>query len=191
MLNWLLLLNCFFFFWSIPPAPQVTIVDCLLHLCSSIFWAGLRACGVYVLVDAASLMSWRHFPLDWLCAPRREGVWDSGWTTFKLRCGTFSQTERTLWFSPLFQDLSLFRKWSMGILKISNSSGKGGRQKLRRWFFPLRRGGIPHSAKLFWAQWFPVKGGGRRFRILLRKKSAKNGFLAKKTKILALFDPFF
>ena len=55
---------------------------------------------------------------------------------------------------------------------------QGTRQKLLSGFFPLRGGVPPHSAKLFWAQLFSVKGGGD---TPLRKKSAKKYlFLAKK-----------
>ena len=37
---------------------------------------------------------------------------------------------------------------------------KGTLQKLLCGFCPLREGGTPLSAKLFWAQWLSVKGGG-------------------------------
>ena len=53
---------------------------------------------------------------------------------------------------------------------------KGSRQKLLNRFFPLRGGVPPLSAKLFWAQWFSVKGGWVVPPNSVKKTPLKNGY---------------
>ena len=92
--------------------------------------------------------------------------------------------------------LSLFPP--RGIIPLNFLSRKGRRQKLLSGFFPLRGGVPPLSAKLFWAQWFSVKGGGGYPPILLRKIPLKSRYFRFENSIfcpfhafLALFGPLY
>ena len=96
-----------------------------------------------------------------------------------------------IWMLP-FQQLQYLVLLHLCFSHMPSCRTFGNPSKTFLGIMPVKGGGVPPlSAKLFWAQWLSVKGGGEYPPIPLRKKSAKNSYFWPKNAYFSPFWPIF